>query len=64
MLAVTREDAEMLNLWGELEGDVIFALRLDFDRTHVRHLPGSRLGIGGNIRSSFCQGLISVNVAD
>lgn len=46
-LALTRQDAEMLNAWGELEGDVVYALRPEFDGAHGFHLPTSRLGIGG-----------------
>ena len=46
-LAVTREDAELLNLWGELVGDVVYALRPEFDGAHGKQLPSARLGIGG-----------------
>ena len=46
-LAVTREDAEMLNLWGELVGDVVYALRPEFDGAHGKQLPSAQLGIGG-----------------
>ena len=46
-LALTREDAEMVNLWGELVGDVVYALRPEFDGAHGKHLPSSSLGIGG-----------------
>ena len=46
-MAVTREDAEMLNLWGDLVGDVVYALRPEFDGAHGKQLPSARLGIGG-----------------
>lgn len=46
-LALTREDAEMINLWGDLVGDVVYAVRPEFDGAHGRHLPVSRLGISG-----------------
>lgn len=46
-LAVTREDAEMLNLWGDLVGDVVYALRPEFDGAHGKQLPTAMLGISG-----------------
>ena len=46
-LAVTRSDAETLNLWGELTGDVVFALRPAFDGAHGQHMPLGAFGIGG-----------------
>jgi len=46
-LALTREDAEMVNLWGDLAGDVVYALRPEFDGAHGKQLPTARLGIGG-----------------
>jgi predicted AlkP superfamily phosphohydrolase/phosphomutase len=46
-LALTREDAEMVNLWGERVGDVVYALRPEFDGAHGKQLPSARLGIGG-----------------
>lgn len=46
-LAVTRADAEMLNLWGELVGDVVYALRPEYDGAHGKQLPSATLGIGG-----------------
>lgn len=46
-LALTRADAEMVNLWGNLVGDVVYALRPEFDGAHGKHLPSSVLGIGG-----------------
>ena len=46
-LAVTREDAEMLNLHGDLVGDVVYALRPEFDGAHGKQLPSVSFGIGG-----------------
>lgn len=46
-LALTRADAEMLNLWGDLVGDVVYALRPEFDGAHGKQLPTAQLGIGG-----------------
>jgi len=46
-LAVTRADAEMVNLWGDLVGDVVYALRPEFDGAHGKQLPSAVLGIGG-----------------
>jgi predicted AlkP superfamily phosphohydrolase/phosphomutase len=46
-LAVTRADAEMLNLWGDLVGDVVYALRAEYDGAHGKQLPSAHLGIGG-----------------
>ena len=45
-LALTRRDAEMLDKWGELIGDVVYAVRAEFDGAHGYHMPTSRLGIG------------------
>jgi predicted AlkP superfamily phosphohydrolase/phosphomutase len=46
-LALTRADAEMLNLWGDLVGDVVYALRPEFDGAHGKQLPSVRFGLGG-----------------
>jgi hypothetical protein len=45
-LALTRDDAEMINLWGELVGDVVFVLRPEYDAAHGQQMPSARLGIG------------------
>lgn len=45
-LALTHDDAEMLNLWSDQVGDVVYAKRAEFDGAHGYHLPTSRLGIG------------------
>jgi predicted AlkP superfamily phosphohydrolase/phosphomutase len=46
-LALTRADAEMVNLWGDLVGDVVYALRPEFDGAHGKQLPTAKLGMGG-----------------
>lgn len=46
-LALTRDDAEMVNLWSELVGDVVYALRPEYDGAHGKQLPTAKLGIGG-----------------
>ena len=46
-LALTREDAEMVNLWSELVGDVVYALRPEYDGAHGKQLPTAKLGMGG-----------------
>jgi len=47
VLAVTRADAEMLNLQGDLVGDVVYALHPGFDGAHGKQLPSASFGIGG-----------------
>jgi predicted AlkP superfamily phosphohydrolase/phosphomutase len=46
-LALTRADAEMLNLTGELVGDVVYALKAGHDGAHGKQLPSVSFGIGG-----------------
>ena len=46
-LAITREDAEMVNLWGDTTGDVVYALRPEFDGAHGKQLPSVSFGIAG-----------------
>jgi predicted AlkP superfamily phosphohydrolase/phosphomutase len=46
-LALTHEDAEMLNLWSELVGDVVYALRPEFDGAHGKQLPSVTFGMAG-----------------
>jgi predicted AlkP superfamily phosphohydrolase/phosphomutase len=46
-LALTREDAEIINLWSDLVGDVVYAVRPEFDGAHGRHMPVSGFGISG-----------------
>ena len=45
-LALSRDEAEILNLWGPETGDVVYAMRPDYDGVHGKHLPTSSLGIG------------------
>ena len=46
-LALTRADAEMVNLWGDTVGDVVYALRPEFDGAHGKQLPSVSFGIAG-----------------
>ena len=46
-LALTNADAEMVNLWGEAVGDVVYALRPEFDGAHGKQLPSVSFGIAG-----------------
>jgi predicted AlkP superfamily phosphohydrolase/phosphomutase len=46
-LALSRENAEILNLWGDLVGDVVFAVHPNFDGAHGKQLPVGRFGISG-----------------
>ena len=45
-VVVSRQDAEMLNIWGPSAGDVIYAARPEYDGVHGKHLPSSVFGIG------------------
>lgn len=45
-LALSKNEAEIINLWGPECGDVVYALRPEYDGVHGRHLPTSSLGIG------------------
>ncbi|MEE2659036.1 MAG: alkaline phosphatase family protein [Candidatus Latescibacterota bacterium] len=46
-LAVTNEDAEMVNLSGDRVGDVVYALRPEYDGAHGKQLPSVRFGMAG-----------------
>jgi hypothetical protein len=46
-LALTHADAEVLNLSGELVGDVVYALKPGYDGAHGKQLPSVSFGIGG-----------------
>ena len=46
-LALTHADAEMVNLGGETVGDVVYALRPEFDGAHGKQLPSVSFGIAG-----------------
>lgn len=45
-LAVRREDAEAVNMWGPLVGDVVYAVLPEFDGAHGHQLPSARWGWG------------------
>lgn len=45
-VVLSRQDAEMLNIWGSSAGDVIYATRAEYDGVHGKHLPSSVFGIG------------------
>lgn len=47
VLALSRADAEALNLWGERVGDVVYALKPEYDGAHGKQLPSARLGFLG-----------------
>lgn len=55
-LAVTREDAEMVNLWSELVGDVAYALRPEFDGAHGKQLPSASFGMAGQHSTFIASG--------
>ena len=46
-LALTHQDAEMVNLTGDLVGDVVYALRPEFDGAHGKQLPSVSFGMAG-----------------
>ena len=46
-LALTHADAEMVNLTSNLVGDVVYALRPEFDGAHGKQLPSVSFGIAG-----------------
>jgi predicted AlkP superfamily phosphohydrolase/phosphomutase len=41
-----REDARPLGIYGECAGDIVFAVRGEFDSQHGNHLPATTWGIG------------------
>lgn len=45
-LALRREDARILGLYGERIGDVVYAINADFGGQHGPHLPTAKWGIG------------------
>ncbi len=46
-IALQKEYAEILNLWGDRVGDVIYGLHPNFDGAHGNQLPVGRHGISG-----------------
>jgi predicted AlkP superfamily phosphohydrolase/phosphomutase len=51
-MAMRREDARILGLDSDMAGDVIWAVRADYDQAHGSQLPNSALGVS-SIRSAF-----------
>ena len=46
VFALRREDAEVVNMWGELVGDVVYATLPEFDGAHGHQLPSAKWGWG------------------
>jgi len=46
VMALRKEDARMIGLYGDYVGDVVFALRADYEGEHGRQLPTARYGMG------------------
>jgi hypothetical protein len=46
-LALQKEYAEILNLWGDRVGDVVYGIHPNFDGAHGNQLPVGRHGISG-----------------
>ncbi len=46
-IALRREDAEAVAMWGELVGDVVYATLPEFDGAHGHQLPSAVWGWGG-----------------
>lgn len=61
-LALTRADAEMVNLTSDLVGDVVYALRPEFDGAHGKQLSSVSFGIGGQHSTFILPALVSVKV--
>lgn len=51
-VVLRKEDAALLGLWGDRVGDIVFALRPEFDLEHGAQLPTARIG-DLTIRSLF-----------
>ena len=51
-LALKREDARIIGLYGDRVGDVIYAITPDFGGQHGPHLPTARFGLG-DLRGLF-----------
>ncbi len=45
-LALKREDARLLGLYGDRVGDIVFAIAGEYGDAHGPHLPTERFGIG------------------
>jgi predicted AlkP superfamily phosphohydrolase/phosphomutase len=46
VFALRREDAEAVNMWGELVGDLVYATLPEFDGAHGHQLPSAKWGWG------------------
>jgi predicted AlkP superfamily phosphohydrolase/phosphomutase len=46
VFVVRREDAEAVNMWGELVGDLVYSVLPEFDGAHGHQLPSARWGWG------------------
>jgi hypothetical protein len=44
VFALRRQDAEAVNMWGELVGDLVYATLPEFDGAHDHQLPSARWG--------------------
>lgn len=51
-LALRREDARIIGLYGDRVGDVVYAITPDFGGQHGPHLPTARFGLG-DLRGLF-----------
>ncbi|HID11847.1 MAG TPA: hypothetical protein EYP17_11195 [Candidatus Latescibacteria bacterium] len=51
-LALKREDARIIGLYGDRVGDVVYAITSDFGGQHGPHLPAARFGLG-DLRGLF-----------
>ena len=45
-LAIRKEHAVLLGIYGDRIGDVVYALELEFEHTHGQELPSAKFGIG------------------
>jgi len=46
VMVLRREDAEAVNMWGELVGDLVYATLAEFDGAHGHQLPSAKWGWG------------------
>ena len=46
VFALRREDAEAVNMWGDLVGDLVYATLPEFDGAHGHQLPSAKWGWG------------------
>lgn len=55
-LPLTRENAEMVNLWSDLVGDVVYSLRSEFDGAHGKQMPSVSFGSAGQHSTFIASG--------